>query len=86
VEALTRFALAVDDGGAQHGGLSAPNSKALRELAAEDECRERSCWENPIGDTHTFGAMTLLADYVRTPEIRPSRGEATSASTLARLP
>jgi hypothetical protein len=37
------------------------------ELAAEPEYRNRSTWERPITDTHTFGGMTLRAatDFVR---------------------
>jgi hypothetical protein len=46
----------------------AEDSQAMRELHAEDQYRHRSSWQNPIGDTHTLGAMTLRAviDYVRT--------------------
>jgi hypothetical protein len=46
----------------------APDSQGFRELEAEPQFRERSAWENPITDTHTFGRMTLraAADHART--------------------
>jgi hypothetical protein len=67
VEALTALAGAVEDTGPRHGGLPAPESDAMKELASEDDYRARSGWENPITDTHSFGSMTLwaAADYVR---------------------
>ena len=68
VEALQAFTTAVDDVALRHGNLPAPDSQAMGELAAEADYRSRSSWQNPITDTHTFGAMTLRAacDYVRT--------------------
>jgi hypothetical protein len=65
VEFLRQFTATVDliaDRGA------AVDSQAVREIAAEAEMRARSDWENPIGDTHTFGAMALrvATDNART--------------------
>jgi hypothetical protein len=67
VAALNEFVRAVEDVGPRHGNLPTDGSQAMRELASEDELRERSGWENPITDTHTFGGMTLwaAADYTR---------------------
>jgi hypothetical protein len=68
VDALWTFTTAVDDVALRHANLPATDSQAMRELAAEDEYRSQSPWQNPIADTHTFGAMTLRAasDNVRT--------------------
>lgn len=44
------------------------DSQALREIEAEPRLRERSGWENPVTETHMYGAVTLRAatDYART--------------------
>jgi hypothetical protein len=67
VEALQAFTKAVNDVAPRHANVPAPDSQAMRELAAEDDYRSRSSWQNPITDTHMFGEMTLRAacDYVR---------------------
>jgi hypothetical protein len=41
--------------------LPAADSRAMAELSAEPMWAARSDWEHPISDTHTLGAMTLLA-------------------------
>lgn len=45
-----------------------PDSQGFRELEAEQQFRDRSNWQNPIADTHTFGRITLraAADQART--------------------
>lgn len=44
------------------------DSQALREIEAEPQLRTRSPWENPVTETHMFGAMALRAatDNART--------------------
>jgi hypothetical protein len=44
-----------------------PGSAAMGEIAAEQNYRSRSDWDQSITDTHGFGAATLRAssDYVR---------------------
>jgi hypothetical protein len=51
----------------RHGALPSVSSQAMAEIAAESEWAARSDWENPVRDTHSFGAMTLVAarDYAR---------------------
>jgi hypothetical protein len=67
VEGLRAFVASVDRILDERGWLPSHDSRAMGELAAEQTYRGRSSWENPIRDTHTFGAMTLRAatDYVR---------------------
>lgn len=67
VAALRAFTAALDDVGERYGSKPHPESRAMEELAAEQNYRTRSTWENPITDTHTFSAMTLRAasDYAR---------------------
>jgi hypothetical protein len=66
-EALNALIRAVEATGPRHGGLPAPESEAMKELASEDQYRARSGWLNPMTDTQSFGGMTLwaAADYVR---------------------
>jgi hypothetical protein len=59
VDALRAFTGAVDALDEAYGGRPAVDSAAMRELESEREYRSMSRWENPIGDTHFFGAMTL---------------------------
>lgn len=68
VAALQDFTTAVDDIALRHANVPATDSQAMRELAAEDDYRSQSSWQNPITDTHMFGGATLRAasDYVRT--------------------
>jgi hypothetical protein len=68
VAALQGFTTAVDDIALRHANVPATDSQAMRELAAEDDYRSQSSWQNPITDTHMFGGATLRAasDYVRT--------------------
>jgi hypothetical protein len=68
VEALRVFTTAVDQVALRHANLPASDSQAMRELAAENDYQSQSSWQNPITDTHTFGAMTLraVADNVAT--------------------
>jgi hypothetical protein len=68
VEALRAFTTAVDEVALRHASIPASDSQAMRELAAENDYRSQSSWQNPITDTHTFGAMTLraVADNVST--------------------
>jgi hypothetical protein len=65
VQELMAFTLAVDDVVSRP---PAAYSQAMGELAAEEEYRRKSSWQNPISDSHMVGAMTLraVADYVRT--------------------
>jgi hypothetical protein len=44
------------------------DSQALREIEAEPQLRTRSPWENPVTETHMYGAVTLQAatDNART--------------------
>ncbi len=51
----------------RHGTLPDARSQAMAEIAAEPDWAARSDWENPVRDTHSFGAMTLVAarDYAR---------------------
>jgi len=44
------------------------DSQALREIEAEPQFRTRSKWENPVTETHMYGAVTLRAatDNART--------------------
>jgi hypothetical protein len=67
VEALLAFATAVDDVAPRQANVPAPDSRAMRELSAENGYRSQSSWQNPITDTHMFGEATLRAasDYVR---------------------
>jgi hypothetical protein len=57
----------VDAVAERHGGLPSADSGAMTERADEQSYRTRSKWEQPVTDTHTFGAVTLraAADYVR---------------------
>jgi hypothetical protein len=66
VAALHAFTMAVDDVAPRHGNVPAIGSQAMRELAAENDYRSQSSWQNPITDTHMFGGATLRAasDYV----------------------
>ncbi len=68
VAALQAFTMAVDDVAVRHADVPATDSQAMRELAAENDYRSQSSWQNPITDTHMFGGATLRAasDYVRT--------------------
>ena len=68
VAALHDFTTAVDDVAVRHADVPATDSQAMRELAAENDYRSQSSWQNPITDTHMFGGATLRAasDYVRT--------------------
>jgi hypothetical protein len=67
VEALRAFTAALDELDELYGGRPAVDSPAMRELDSERDYRAVSLWENPISDTHFFGAMTLRAatDNVR---------------------
>jgi hypothetical protein len=67
VEALRAFTSAVDSVTERHGGLPSADSRAMSELSAEQQYKRRSTWEEPITETHLFGAMTLRAatDNVR---------------------
>lgn len=67
VAALQAFTTAVDDVAVRHANVPATDSQAMRELAAENDYRSQSSWQNPITDTHMFGEATLRAasDYVR---------------------
>ena len=69
VDTLRVFSDAVRRVAPRHRHLPSATSRAMVEIAAEaDDYSKRSVWSTPITDTHTFGAMTLLAasDYVGT--------------------
>jgi hypothetical protein len=68
VDGIRAFTAAVRRVLDERGNVPGHPSRALEELAEERNYRARSSWTNPVTDTHTFGAMTLLAatDYVRT--------------------
>jgi hypothetical protein len=67
VEVLRQLADAVADVSSGHAGPAA-DSQGMRELAAGADYSARSAWEQPIEDTHMFGALTLraAADTVHT--------------------
>jgi hypothetical protein len=68
VESLNAFTDAIEDAAVRHDTAPDADSQAMGELAAEDTYRSRCGWRNPVADTHSFGAMTLLAsvDCTRT--------------------
>lgn len=67
VSAIRDFSVAIDGVPERFGGLPSADSRAISELAAEAGYRTRSSWEQPITDTHRFGAATLKAgsDFLR---------------------
>lgn len=69
VETLRLFTQEVEDVPLRFGRLPSASSQAMAEIATEaKDFAKRTSWTTPITDTHSFGAMTLLAasDYVRT--------------------
>jgi hypothetical protein len=64
---MREFCTAVEAVTDRHGHIPDTASTGMRELAVEARYREQSTWQNPITDTHMFGAMTLraAADYMR---------------------
>jgi hypothetical protein len=64
VRALVDEIESVDE---RHGALPDVKSQAMAEIAADSDWGQRSDWDNPLRDTHSFGAMTLVAarDYAR---------------------
>jgi hypothetical protein len=67
VTAVREFTEGIDAVAARHGDLPAATSAAMSERADEQGYRARSQWEQPVTDTHMFGAATLRAatDYAR---------------------
>jgi hypothetical protein len=67
VDGIRTFTAAIDRVADERRSLPGHDSRAMEELHAEQSYRDRSAWEQPITDTHTFGAMTLRAatEYVR---------------------
>jgi hypothetical protein len=67
VAAIRDFTTAVDAVPERYGGLPTIESRAMSDRAEEPNYRTRTPWDQPITDTHMFGAMTLRAasDYVR---------------------
>jgi hypothetical protein len=65
--AVNTLVRGVEDIQSEHGALPAADSRAMAELAAEDEYSSRSGWEIPLADTHAMGGFTLraAADYAR---------------------
>jgi hypothetical protein len=69
VEAIRDLTEAIRDAPERHGSLPSAESVAMAEINAQAQSYQKlSDWEAPLGDTHTFGAMTLLAasDYAWT--------------------
>lgn len=67
VAAVRDFTEGIDSVAERHGDLPSPTSGAMSERSDEQSYRARSQWEQPVTDTHMFGAATLRAavDYVR---------------------
>jgi hypothetical protein len=67
VAAIRDFATAIDAVPERYGGLPTIESRAMSDRAEEQNYRTRTSWDQPIADTHMFGAMTLRAasDYVQ---------------------
>ncbi len=67
VAAVRVFTEGIDAVAARHGDLPSAASGAMSERAEEQNYRARSKWEQPVTDTHMFGAATLRAatDHVR---------------------
>jgi hypothetical protein len=67
VAAMLDFTTALNERGPRHGDLAWDGSPAMAELSAESAYATRSGWDEPFGDTHLLGALTLRAatDYVR---------------------
>lgn len=67
VAALREMTIAIDETSDRHGRLPSTESRAMNDRGEEQNYRSRSDWEQPITDTHAFGALTLRAatDHVR---------------------
>jgi hypothetical protein len=67
VASLRDLTIAIDATSGRHGGLPAAESRAMSDRREEQNYRRCSDWEQPITDTHAFGALTLQAatDNVR---------------------
>jgi hypothetical protein len=67
VASLRDLTSAIDATSERHGGLPGAESRAMSDRSEERNYRTRSRWEQPIVDTHAFGALTLkaAADNVR---------------------
>jgi hypothetical protein len=67
VAAIRDFAIAIDAVPERFGALPCAESRAMGERAEEPSYSKRSAWDQPVADTHMFGAMTLRAasDYLR---------------------
>ncbi|MGO9900998.1 MAG: hypothetical protein ACLP0J_15195 [Solirubrobacteraceae bacterium] len=61
VAAVREFAAAIDATPERHGYLPSASSAAMSDRADEQNYRTRSAWQQPVTDTHMFGAATLRA-------------------------
>lgn len=67
VEGMLDFTTALNAVGPRHGDVAWDGSPAMTEISVQADYAKRSGWEEPFGDTHVLGALTLraAADYVR---------------------
>jgi hypothetical protein len=67
VTGILAFTTAVNAVGVRHGGIASAESPAMAEISDESDYGKRGGWDEPFGDTHLLGTLTLRAatDYVR---------------------